>query len=76
MTGPRETGPVETGPVETGPGETGPVKTTHGRRSATPIGEGGVRSRASGLSVTGVAGELMITLGALLLAFVVWRALR
>lgn len=78
MTGPRETGPVETGPVatgpmETGPLETGPVKTAHGRRSATPTGVGGDRGRSSGLSVTGVAGELMITLGALLLAFVVWQ---
>jgi sortase A len=50
---------------------TGAVGTSHGRRSASSSGE--PRGRGLGLTITGVLGELMITLGVFLLAFVVWQ---
>jgi len=50
-----------------------PAPVTRGRRSAPPRDAGEGRSRRVGLSVVGVVGELMITVGVLLLAFVVWQ---
>jgi len=47
---------------------TAQAPTTHGRRASA--GSGG---RRIGLHVTGVVGELMVTLGAFLLAFVAWQ---
>lgn len=51
---------------------TSPMQATHGRR-ATPVAPEDGRGRRLGLTVTGIVGELMITLGVLLLAFVVWQ---
>ena len=49
---------------------TGTVGTTHGHVAS---GSGDPGGRRLGLTITGVVGELMITLGVFLLAFVVWQ---